>query len=435
MNILNNKQFFNEDLESLKHLGQIKRGDKIDIYENGRLSTPYSTGLLASGWRTARYLSGYAHNRDDIPKIKTLMERSLFAYGKGKIDDEDLHQAIKGLDQLKMTYDSEKKFASSQKIKEIIHYINHQLTQLKKGEFESLVLPEELKHFQNLEASVLSEEKGTRNGTDGMRYFIDKIEGFLKLAELSPEEKNFMSNIKEQLSQALHFYTLKNSPFMIGDNLKKRVNEVMELVQTIPETVLHSLDHMDSIMSKNIGILIPLTLQMEMNESMSPEGHVVAVSICKEEDGNYTLVSHDAGEIFLIKSLALQINKTHLFQLPVSTYGKTVVEFGPLTREEAKQFITQAYDKSFYIAKDKKEYETVYKEIFSSILSQEKKSRVPDRRFQDMGNCAFRSIKEWMIFCLQKSQQVQLANKLQNFATIRDSRSLPQDEIKPLFTP
>lgn len=441
MNSLNSNSIFNSDLGSLKYLGQIKSGDKIDVYANGTLSAPYSSGILATGWRTVRYISGASYNRDDFPKIRTLMERCLLAYGKRIVDRKDIERAMEGLNQLRITYERENKTEASKIIEEIINYTANKLSELKEGEFEPLVLPEELELFQNLEASVLSETRGISKATDGVRYFIDKIEGFLKLKDLSTEEKDLMLKIKEQLLMSKQFYDIQNQEPLTElinvnfDEIRQRTKERVEL----PETTIRLLDQMEPMARKNIGMLIPLCLEWleeagRPGESNVMAGHMLTVSICKEEDDTYTVVKCNAGDDPISTDHAtLQLNKNYLLQRPLSMYGKTVVEFGPLTREEAKVFISQAYanSKRDYIVNEEM-YEVIYKKIFENILSKEKKSRVPDRRLQDTGNCGLRSIKEWIIFCLQKSNHVPLANELQNFATTRDSRSLPQEEIKPL---
>jgi hypothetical protein len=438
-NTIFTKQLSHEDLDSLKHLGQITNSDKVDIYENGRVSLPYQTGMLASGWRTARYVSGYANNREDIPKIKGLVDRCLFAYMKGDNIREDMEQAIKGLSQLKATYDTEKKELASQSVEEIITYMKNKMSNLQGNEIKPLVSANNAEHFQNLEASVLSDKRGTQEATDGFNYFIDKIEGFVRLnSDVSTQDKSILLEIKKQLLKSVESFDLKNK-FPLEFDKNMTMMEFKQKRVELPEMTLNSLDQMEPEARKNIGILIPLSLSYYENKEarrfgdLPESGHAVTVSVCKEEDGTYTVIQCNAGDLSLTNTMSLQLNKKYLLQQPFSVRGKTVVEFGPLTRDEAKAFLNRAYDKSNYKADNKAKYKKSYGEIFAGVLDRKKNARVPDRRFQDIGNCSLRSVKEWIIFSLQKCKKIKLANELQKFATARDSQSLPQEEIKDLI--
>ena len=106
-----------EDFKSLDSIKEIKNNEVIDIYDNGTTSTPYETGgwdyqgLVTSTWRTIRWITGYGSNRGDIPKLKSLMERTVLAYRSGceplKIY---LTDSLPGLENLKCHYEKQNPF-------------------------------------------------------------------------------------------------------------------------------------------------------------------------------------------------------------------------------------------------------------------------------------------------------------------------------------
>lgn len=436
-----------EDLISLDHLSLIKPKQVIDIYENGTISDPYDQGTVASAWRTTRWLTGYGQNRDDMPHVKKLMERAFHCYLRGdNFLEEKLQNSVTGLKNLKNSYALAKKETTTQEIDKIIAYVETNLVNLKKMKEESClnfnfkVKNDEMNRLALLEASCLNAH-GVKDNIQGLHYYVDKINTFLLTEKVNEEEREILESIREALVYSSKLEPLKGVFFTqeVSERVRKRVgkdvtieewNQAYKDVENqmkgeYVEARLRELDSLNENEQSRNGIFI------SMAYSYPDGGHVYCLSICKEKDGSYTVSQINAGGLSIgeIVKVNLHLN----VKKPLSVSIPTVVEFGPLDREEAKNFIVQAIDSNNKHFPSIEEAANTYYSPFMPFFDKRRPDRIPPRRVQVSGNCGVRSVKEMVTFSLQKWGRPDLANRLMKFTDSRMSgTSLPYEEVMPL---
>lgn len=439
------------DLNSLTNLSKIKTGEVVDVYDNGTISKPYDSKTWGSTlWRSGRYAAGLSQNRDDIPKIKQLMQRAMTDYLRTK--DESLRRSIQnslqGLTHLKVHYQNKNIEKVSSQIQDIINFVNDFLTT--EVSFPETKLDNKRYHeLAQLEASKIvmredGREEGVVDAYEGVHYFVDRIRLFLSVGQgLSEEERAFLLKIQSTLENA-GVWGIKGFSFLEECAEKGRVLksknpdlDVMKLFdmaqdEVISEKVaklLDTLDTMNPLDAEQIGIPIPMGFKWN-EEDGSRSGHAFFLCLCKNKDGLYTAAQINAGGLTLAD---ITQTKWHLnFNVPYTLWFPPVVEFPALNKSEAFDFLKTAVKNSETEFKSYENAKERYNKIFEPINAKVSVKRIPERRSQVIGNCGVRSLKELLIYMFQKAGQVELANKFLLFGIDRGGSLASFDPVQSL---
>lgn len=436
-----------KDLSSIDNLANIKRNQVVDIYENGTISIPYDKGVQASTWRTSRWMTGISQNRDDIPVIKKLIERIFYSYARGdEFLETKLQKSIEGLNNLKISYQEVNRLNTVQDIEKIVTYIESNLTKFKEStfNFNFRIKNDQFNELAQLEASCLN-VAGMEDKLEGVDYYIDKINMFLLTENVKKDEKQVLEGVKAALIKSTQFPLTKNKAFfqqVIDESqglvAKDATDEEKDaalteaenrIYQRHAETQLAELDAMPPEEQAHNGIFISMAFRWQ--ESGDEKGHAFCLALCKEADGSYTASQINAGGLSIGELVKFNFHLN--YKQPLSVSIPPVIEFGPLNRDEAKNFLVKALKNSEHNAPDKKTAEKDYRALVEDFFNRRRPNKIPARRIQVAGNCGIRSVKEEIIFSLQKWGQSDLANRLMKFTDSRMSgTSLPFEDVLPL---
>lgn len=439
------------DQLSLKIIADIKNNEVVDIYDNGTLSEPYPAGnwdlqgFKTSAWRTFRWLSGYGNNRDDIPKIRALMERTLLAYRDGYTPLKDqLENAILGLNNLRQYYTYKKKEATCTEIDKIVSFVKDSIIEIEKTGFKEIPEKERKRHrelalLEGSHVGLTVVNEGTYGPIEGIEYYREKIKDFLFFEKnLTEEELTFFNHLDASLQKAKKNY-----------NKRIKIDVKMERAQLLcnwadKKARLHALNQADEELHKelaekivceidtapqNIGISFPMRWGWEHDYRY--EGHIFFINVSKEVDGSYTVAQSNAGGLALGEcdaSISVHLNP----KVPRSINLPPIVEFNCLTKEEVIGFLKNVKKIEDGYLKDRTDAKQKYEDLFAPLMEKKRASRIPSRRGQIVNNCGVRSLKEQMIYSFQKSGQIDLANRFFRFADPRGDWALNFDEIKAL---
>ncbi len=456
-----NSYINNHDLEGLRKISNIKENQVIDVNENGTISEPYDVGswdkqgIITSSWRTLLWMSGTGSNRDDIPKIKSLMQRALLAYktsGSGSIKNY-INNALPGLENLKKYYLNKQKEGTCKDIDNIVNFVSSSIMEIEKTGFkiESFTEKEIKRHreLNILEESCIGSaitNEGTYGPLEGLNYYKERIKDFLFLEKnnLETQDFAFLTELDKALDFAKNHY---NHSYMRGwveralsicgeenrsneDLWDKAISQASRELKTEMATkFIDSLEAMTPDYREQIGIQFPM--RWGWTHERQYEGHIFFINVCKDPDGTYTFAQANAGGLALgdIASLSLNMN----FNVPISFKLSTIVEFRGLSKEETVNFLIKVKEKQEIYPEDRLEAKKKYDELFDLIIDKKNIDRIPPRRQQIVNNCGVRSVKELLIYAFQKSNRIALANKFLTYTDGRGSNTLPFEEVKPLI--
>lgn len=457
------------------------------ILDSSTWSYESARSTLNVGWRTMRSMSKWSGNRDDLSKIQELMKRSISCYLQSG-SEELLHEiegAAEGLMTLKNYYaekdneikknkdywanlgplaskgremlgpgDCEKAVNS---LDGVIKYIKSSL-HVEKEKIPSTISPERAFELNKFEASNLQtnpEESSIKGINEGIDYYIDRIEKFLLLndSNLTKDDKVFLGVIKDRLEDS------KKNEINYSDHYQEVIRplrgmvsdeEHIEFVDALKpaytrfylmesEKLISKLDSMTQFQSE-MGVSMNMVINWnpeEKNAKYNP-GHAFLISICKEQDGTYTVAQANAGAFSLGDTPDITGFHFHMkFHNPISLSFPPIVEFKNLSSGEVQKFLILAhemqYKKLFSIKyKNQTEANGAYNQLFNTIDHKRvMQSRIPSRRAQVIGNCGLRSVKEELIYSFQKAGKIELANNfLKQVAT---SLEFDFDSVKPLL--
>ena len=412
------------DVTSLANLSQITPSSYIDVDDNGCVGVPYSRGVIASAWRSGRKWIGY-QNGENLPRIRQLFTRSLYALCSGETDlREKIERAAVGFANLEKTYSHKPEI--QQEIQNIVQEVLGQL-EVVKVKCQKTRPPEELKRRRELETSQFISEAAV-DASEGYGWLEEKIETFLMLEKkLTAEEREILRKIQIQIKAIHKWIFVKKGNFSEEDS-KLTCGEILKRNKAYFREYLNLLEQMDEETQKNLGLLIPISYLYR--DEKKNGGHEAPFGLCKEVDGTYTLISVNAGEEHpgSISKVTSQLS----WARPLIFHGETVVEFGPLSQEEARSFLNKAYETPLRF-NSREEAITAYREFFTPFIPRKKSQRIPFRRMQVTGNCGTKNPLEWMLFSLQKYGKTDLANRFLEYSPLRTRSISPEmEKVKPL---
>jgi hypothetical protein len=416
------------DTNSLKNLSIIQENQCIDISSDGTVGAPYGRGMISGVWRTGRSYLSYG-NAENIPSLLHLFERAFDAVNRGNGSLVDIDEAIKGLQILKNNYKHKTKVG--QEIDGIIEFASKKVTELKslqKADVNKNLNNKTIEEMTQLEQSYLFANSGP-HATEGVEWVAGRIKSFIQSAHISEEDKAVMHQIMTALEDYQRWEECKNWLWSWDPSIGSKESARQRAVSSF----LDKLDNQPEEVQRNVGLFIPLSYRY-LADNQKVEGHAIATSICKEADGSYTIVHCNAGQDFLKLNLPVEYKFSWNPLFPIEMQGQTTVEFGPLPREEALNFLgrVQAQDLN-HLNENEQEIAARYYSIFAPIEKKFKHNTVPFRRLQDIGNCSVRSPLEWSIFCLQKFNKIELANHFLTLSPKRSTFLSPYiDAVKPL---
>lgn len=452
-----------EDLNSLGCLSKIKDSHHvIDVYQNGTVSEPYeSEAVSTSAYRSFKWIIGASQNSADIKNIQLLMQRSLSSYLSG-CDQLKPHltTSLEGLRHLQEHYQLKSNEEACKDIEEIIQFVERNLLKFENKDLGSEPDAEKNFRLNQLEASTIG-SKG-KSVYEGISYYENRIKNFLLLEsrgdttddvaivdewefsminELDQQDRKFLEDFAGALEKT-HNRNMRGIDFTerkltIARQLKnegmewgKALDEAYPIVaRQIAEEVLEELHQMTPENRSQIGLPIPMEFQWDRPEG----GHAFFLSLCQEADGTYTVAQANTGAFSLVDPASSHMNIHLNTAAPISLSFPPIVEFNSLNHEEAVQFLMKAAELTFGGFDTFQQANTKYKTLFQDIHQNQRANRVPARRSQITGNCTIRSLKELMIYSLQKSGKVDLANRFMKYVDGRTNSTLPFEDVQPFL--
>jgi hypothetical protein len=437
-----------QDVESLQSLAQISKDSVIDVYENGTVSQPYSgTTWSSSVWRTCLRLTNTNQNRNDLYKIRYLMQRAFTSYLSGNHSiKEEIKKALQGVQHLKAHYAS-KEDAQGQ-LENIILFVKKNLKKIEKQLPESLVFFNSAQRnyeLHQLEASYFHQEQGTQGAFEGVRYYRDRICQFLFLEDkfLSIQQKHFLRSIEHALEHSenpLKSFQFFNTKTAIAHEIRR--NEGIEWASAMQkaekevslscaQTLLNALEETPSDYQKNIGIIIPMRFIWKKEEQT--KGHIFILNLCKDSEGTFTAVKANTGTFSFKDHPNADLNIHWNCDVPISYSFPPIVELRSLSRDQALNFLIKALTKAHSHFDSAEQATKAYRCLFPYDKSKQISMPVSARRSQVVGNCGVKSLKELLIYFFQKSNHIELANSFFKYLDDRTSETaLPFEEIQPI---
>lgn len=421
-----------KDLESLQNLSKIPKDTRsyIDVDTNGCVSNPYAVGRLSSIWRLSHIGFTYVGS-SNIPKIESLMERSLLALDRGDAIGDLISSSLEGLANLKATYQENSNLPTIHNkpevvsnIDQIVHFFKAKLEQFENSELtrERHCSQYTTKEGQWLENSIAL-ARGFSASLTGINYLREKIESFIRIANLESDEIELFRKILSQFEETSRAFHLKNDyypPEGVSEDGWAKEKELY------PLELLDKLDQMSPEDQRNIGVYLSSDF---INQSEN-NGHTRAVVICKNEQDVYVITDVNAGDLIFDENTytKYQLN----WHQPSAKFGRTVFEFGPFSKEETLDFLKRASE----FPLQNKDLEQIFENmnnLWGPVFAKRQQPRTPPRRLQSSGNCTIRTPTESIIFSLQKAGEPSLANKFLHFARLRSEDSPDIEEVLPLL--
>jgi len=444
----NKSQLSHVDWESLNNMAQITVDDVVDINVNGTVGKPYSVnlnewkGLFSLTTRKFYQVLGASSTKHDVPQIQKLIDRVISAHMRGGEVIETLSDSLKGLSNLKLHYEKDGFKETTTQIGEIIKKVEDFLNNQEEFKLENFYNNGFFKRM-NLEASIIGDESGKIG--EGTLLYSQKIDLFLtsQREAITESDRIFLEKLKNSLNNSNHFETVSSSfyyaaaekarlnyPTESNDpELWKQVYEVAlkDLAEEKIRSLFSELEKMNEADQSELGIGIPMNVEYGQDRS----GHAFFLSLCKEKDGSFTVAQINTGVFMLSEpEICIQLNRN--IHAPISYSASPVVEFSGLSHEEAELFLKKALvlnGRDFFT---RIEAGKNYSGLFADILDKKTLNRIPARRLQITGNCVTRSAKEYLVYCFQKSKNIELGNKFLSYLDPRDSTTLSLEAIRQL---
>ncbi|MGZ3633575.1 MAG: hypothetical protein ACXWM7_04680 [Parachlamydiaceae bacterium] len=466
------KNVLEKERQTLVHLAAIYRGERVDVDEEGLVSTPaYANDWISTAWRTWMRQSS-----ENLEAVKGIFSRVIASLEEVKDLRSEIHfilNAIDGLMTLKHDYLASRKHnkakipheiavASLGELKTLLwkklessqadefrkyHPLARRMAylwfQLKKdkgpiNELYSFLREKKLDKTQerellgfldkalgmdltqdiinqasSLEASMIDAPGAPMVLLHSLPYIQRKLLLFISLYDGEPSMN--ISLWREFLSQLATTEQVCQYVSKVGNQYSHQKKSIVSVLTKHAETYLTSLERQP----EGTGVLVPVSFFYQ-NEDGKQGGHFAPISIIKRADGYY-LFQHNAGPGTLSEK---EDNGREWV-------GHTTVALGPYTREETKDVIVRGIELQMIQHSNQTEAVQGYQSLFNKDKLI-KTDSIPKRSFQRIGNCAVRGFIEWIIFANQRAEQVDVVNAFIQFELFKSRNVYPKSPVEPL---
>jgi len=460
-----------KERQTLIHLANIYRYERVDVDEEGHVSSPaYPNNWSSTAWRTwckqssekltavkgdfSRVIASLEEAQDLRSEIHFILnaidglitlKNDYIALGKNSKSKIPHEIAVASLGELKTLLWNKlgalqaDEFQAYHPVARRMAYLSFQLSGDKKlmNELYGFLREKKLDKTQerellglldtalgmdipdniinqasSLEASMIDVPAAPMVLLHSLPYIQRKLLLFISLYDGGASMN--ISLWREFLSQLATTAQVSQYVSKVGNCYSYQKESILLQLAKYAESYLASLERQP----KGTGILVPVSFIYQKEGKQG--GHFAPISINKRSEGYY-LFQHNAGPGTLSE---IEDNGREWI-------GYTTVPLGPYTREETKDVIVRGIELQMIQHPNQEEAVQGYQSLFNrdKLI---KTDSIPKRSVQRIGNCSVRGFIEWIIFANQRAEQVDVVNAFIQFELFKSRNVYPKSPVEPL---